>query len=194
MLRDPQTEITRELDPGERILWAGQPRGGIIFRAADIFLIPFGLLWLGFSIVWFVLATFGAGDAAASEDGLAPIIIFSLFDLPFILVGLYLVFGRFWVDKKQREKTYYGVTGERVIIVSGLFSRSVKSLNLRTLSDITLTEKSDGAGSITFGSSHPFAPMMQGMNWWPGMNMMGPSFDQIPNAKEVYRLIRDQQR
>ena len=45
---------------------------------------------------------------------------FRMWGIPFVAVGLYMVFGRFFADAKQRSKTYYGVTSERVIIVSGL--------------------------------------------------------------------------
>ena len=104
------------------------------------------------------------------------------------------MFGRFYVDAKQREKTFYGVSDERIIIVSGLFNKKTKSLNLRTLTDISLSESSDGSGSITFGRSLPFDSMFAGASW-PGMDQhFSPRFDLIHNAKQVYQQIRHAQK
>lgn len=81
-----------------------------------------------------------------------------------------------------------------MLIVSGLVSRKVKSLSLRTLTDVTLEQRADGTGSVTFGPSHPFAWWYQGLAW-PGMSAQAsPSFELIPSAKEVYDLIHDAQR
>ncbi|HEX9003318.1 MAG TPA: PH domain-containing protein, partial [Blastocatellia bacterium] len=160
-----------------------QPRGGIIFRGSDLFLIPFSLMWGGFAIFW--------EAAVLTTDG--PF-FFKLWGIPFVTVGLYMIFGRFLVDARQRKQTYYGVTNERVIIVSGIFSKKVKSLNLRTLSDISVDEKSDGSGTITFGPSNPSSQWFGGAQFPGWQQQAAPAFDLIPNAKNVYEVIRDAQR
>jgi len=142
-------------------------------------MIPFGILWGGFALYW---------EYSVIQGG-API-FFMLFGVPFVLIGLYIMIGRFYVESKQREKTFYGLSNERVVISSGLLRKEVKSLNLRTLTDISLSESSDGSGSITFGNTSPFASMFGGMSW-PGMaQSVGPRFDLITDAKQVYQLIR----
>src|SRR5688572_9125120 len=124
MRRNTTLEIEKELSAGERLVWSGQPRDGIRLRPVDAFLIPFSLLWCGFALFWEVMAL----TATSKQAG--PIgYVFPLFGIPFVLVGLYLVIGRFMVDARMRARTFYGVTNERIIIVSGLFSRQVKSFN-----------------------------------------------------------------
>jgi hypothetical protein len=146
-------------------------------------MIPFSLLWGGFALFW---------EASVLTTD-APF-FFKLWGIPFVLAGVYIIFGRFIVDAKQRTKTFYAVTNERVIIISGLFSRKVKSLNLRTLTDISLDEKSDGSGTISFGSSNSSPWWSSGMafpGWGP---QPAPSFELIQAAKSVYETIRNAQR
>jgi len=71
----------------------------------------------------------------------------------------------------------------------------VKSLSLRTLSDLSLSETRSGEGTITFGAQHPMAAMFGGMRGWPGAAQhLGSTFDLIPDAKSVYEMIRSAQR
>jgi Bacterial PH domain len=178
---DARATLENELGPQERLLWAGRPRQGFVLRAADVFLIPFSLLWGGFVVFWEFTAV----------SNKAPF-FFALWGVPFLLAGCYFVFGRFIADARQRAKTSYGLTNERVIIVSGVFRRNVKSLNLRTLTDVSLSERGDGSGTITFGQLPALALSMQGFPW-PGMPVV-PSFELIPDAKEVYDTLRTAQR
>lgn len=124
--------------------------------------------------------------------GNAPI-FFKLWGIPFILVGLYFVAGRFFVDVIARTRTFYGVTNDRIIIIGGLFSRQTKSLQLRTLSDISLVERTDGGGTILFGPQYPFARRFPA--GWPGASQYAPpAFEMIERAKDTYELIRQAQK
>ena len=184
-MADISAALRPVLGSGERLLWSGQPRQGVVFRTSEIFMTPFALMWGGFAFFW--------EWEVIRAPNTPP--FFMLWGIPFVLVGIYLIVGRFFVEAKQRERTYYGVTNERIIIVSGLFSRKVKSLNLRTLADLTLSENSNGEGSISFGGGTPFSAWFGGFSGWPGAdNYLGPRFELIPNAKAVYESIRNAQR
>lgn len=199
--------IAQELDAGESLLWSGQPRKGIVFRGSDVFMIPFSIMWGGFAIL------FAAGVLSpARDDGGGPVFVGVLFAIPFVLVGLYMMFGRFIVDAIQRGHTCYGVTDHRVIIVTGLVDRQgapdvalvtllvatlsprkVKSLDLRTMSDVSMMERSGGSGTITFGPQNPYQHLA-GMGW-PGMGygFATASFELVEQVKSIYSLIRDAQ-
>ena len=145
MWETPSSPVERQLSSGEKLVWSGQPRAGIQLRGSDAFVIPFSILWCGFAIFW---------ESMVVRKG-APVFM-RLWGIPFVLVGLYFVFGRFIVDAMVRGKTFYGISNERIIIITGLFSQEIKSLNLRTLTDVSLSERSDGSGTITFGRCIPW--------------------------------------
>lgn len=179
MRRNIYSDLFQHVDTDEELLWTGQPKIGIVFSLGDIFLIPFSLLWCGFAIFWVIMAS-SAG-------------IFALFGIPFVIVSLFMVFGRFIHDAKVRANTAYGITKDRIIIKSGVFSKSIRSLNLKTLSDIEYSENPDGSGSINFGPKIPFYSTYSGMTWWPGIPESN-SLLLIKNVRSVYKQIIDLQR
>lgn len=171
--------------PGENALWWGRPRQGLFLRGSDLFTVPFSLLWCGFALFW------EHGVASAPN---APVFMV-IWGLPFVAVGVYLVIGRFFGEAWQRSKTWYALTPERVLIVSGVFSRSVQSLSLKTLSEMTFTDHGGGRGSITFGPQGPAAAWFGGGSSWPGARrQQAPCFDQIDDAKAVHERLRSAQR
>jgi Bacterial PH domain len=179
----PAQEMNRVLDSGESLLWSGAPPRGLLLRAGDLFMIPFSLLWGGFAIFW---------EASVLRSNAPP--IFSLFGVPFVLIGLYMIFGRFFVDAAMRARTFYGLTNRRAIIISGLFSRTTNSLPLRTLSDTSLRERSDGSGTILLGRPQLYAAWSYGMHW-PGTSQYStPMFEMIPNARSVNEQLLEAQR
>jgi len=178
MWTDTMLIFQDELGPDEHLLWSGRPKTGLILRSSDIFLIPFSLLWGGFAIFW---------EISVIATG-APF-FFWLWGIPFVLIGLYITIGRFFIDAQQRQKTHYALTNKRIIIISGLFNRTVKSLSLRTLSDISLSEKRNGTGTITFGPTHPVAWMYAGMAWPGTSRYMSPAFELI-DAVRLFQKIK----
>jgi Bacterial PH domain len=177
-----ESRIAREIGAGERLLWSGRPRQGLMLRPADALLIPFSLLWGGFAFFW-------EGTVIATK---APF-FFKLWGIPFVLIGLYLIVGRFFADAKQRQRTAYAITSERIIIISGLFKETVTSLNLKTLSDISLSEKPDGTGTVSLGPSSSYTWVSSG-GWPGGRQNVPPAFEGIPNARSVYETIRQAQK
>jgi hypothetical protein len=126
------------------------------------------------------------------RDG-APL-VFQIWGLPFVAVGAYASIGRFFVDARQRASIHYGLTDQRVLIVSGVVKKQVKSLPLRSLSDLSIALEPAGHGTITFGQTSPYTGSISG-NWWPGMSRyVTPAFESIPDAQRVYGLLRDAQR
>ena len=177
-------DINTQLSAGERVLWSGQPRQGVIIRGADALMIPFSLLWGSFAIFW-ELSVINSNAPA----------FFALFGIPFVLVGIYLIIGRFFFEARHRARTYYAVTNERILIISGLSCRKVQSLDLRTLSDLSLSEGKGNEGTITFGSGSPFNSMFGGFSSWPGTGAyLGPRFELVANAKTIFETIRRAQR
>jgi len=178
----PQQAISAVLDPRESLLWSGAPRQGLLLRSSDALMIPFSLLWGGFAIFW----EFSVLQTPAPA-------FFALWGIPFVLIGLYMIIGRFFVDARIRAKTFYGLTDRRAVIVSGLFSRTTNSLPLRTLSDISLQERSDGSGTVLLGRPQPYSAWTSGFRW-PGMSQYTtPAFEMIPDAKRVHDQLLEAQ-
>ena len=105
--------IQPDLTSGENILWAGQPKAGVIFHRQDLFLIPFSLFWGGFTIFWEFLASgFGGSKSGASAPSL-----FLIWGVPLVVIGQYLIWGPFLYVAWLKKRTNYAVTNKRVIVV-----------------------------------------------------------------------------
>lgn len=167
------------LRPGERILWQGQPDVWAFSMRGAWYLIPFSLMWGGFAIFWELMA-FGSGAG----------LFFLIWGIPFVLIGLYLIFGRIYVARREAQRTHYAVTDSRLVILGGAFSRRTTEIALTDLPPAQLEEQASGLGTITFGVS------IGGFRPPPGWPTMGsfaqaPAFTSIPEAGRVYRLIQD---
>ena len=173
-----ELRVTPLLSRGERLLWCGAPRRGLLLRPTDAALIPFSLMWGGFAIFW---------EWSVMRSG-APF-FFRLWGVPFVLAGLYIMIGRFFADARIRANTVYALTNQRVIVSSGLFTSTVKSFAINNISELSVTEKSDRSGTITLGPT-PAWWMSSGFNWPGGNRAMAPSLEFVPEVQSVYQQIR----
>jgi len=176
-----QQIIQKELAPKERLLWAGMPKQGFIFTRSDLLALPFRLLWAGFALMWEIMTLRIPRDAGMVS------VIFPLFGVPFVLFGMYQLFGRFLHDAKKRANTFYGLTDTRAIIVSEWFGKTVESIPIKTMCDIRLEERADGYGTIIFGSEK--SSLIWGNNPFYGNCAGVPKFEHIENAKQVYDML-----
>lgn len=171
--------IRDELDSDEQLIWSGQPRRGLVLSSSDFVMMPFGLFWTAFS--FFVLH-----DGFSKHAPLA----YLLFAGFFVLIGIYLLIGRLFVDARRRSRTFYGVTTRRVIICSRMFGQRVRSFPLRKLRDLSLDERSDGTGTITFGVPNITVPGVPMMNEWDtAAQFVAPAFEVVPQARTLYLTL-----
>jgi len=178
---DIENELRSSLSRDEKLLWTGRPKTGVILKSNDFLLIPFSLLWRGFAVFWeYNALRLGGG-------------FFALFGIPFIVMGLYFFIGRFFIDAWKRKNTLYGITDNRVIIKSGLFRSSIQSINIKTLSNLSFKEKSDGSGTITLGPTDFRNNIFSGLSYWPGASET-PGIESVEQVRSVYDILIRQQR
>ncbi len=168
--------LQKELMSGERLLWSGRPRQGLVLHAGDVFMIPFSLVWCGFAVFWTYEATKG---------GAPP--FFTIFGLGFVCVGLYFVFGRFIHDLIVRKKMTYGLTSSRILIKTD--PGKLLALDLKQLTEINLVEKKNKTGSIFFGSQQASNQLFAIADWSGKSYRSIPKFELIENVRQVYDMI-----
>jgi len=163
MSAQPPAAIADRLLPDETVLWWDRP-------SQDLFLLtPRDALLIPFGLLW---AQFG---------------------VPFLLIGLLLILGRFLLDAWLRAGTHYALTDRRALIVRTGPWASFRAINLDQLPEITLNERSDGRGTIRFG---PPLGLWEGGLWvWgyfvPALDPT-PQFLAISEARQVYAAIQEQ--
>ena len=164
--------LNSELVPGEAVLWKGKPNDKKLLSAQDIFLIPFSLFWCGGVITW---------ETIAITQG-APF-FFWIFGIPFICVGLYIVFGRFIHQKYILKNTRYALTTHRAICYK---KGKISSCDYINEPAISVDCKKDGSGIITFGNSPNYKNGL--LDKYDKQTV----FLNIPDVQNVHRIINQQ--
>ncbi len=174
------SDLNERLLAGERVLWSGRPAQGLLLTGRDAFLIPMSLLWGGFAVFWETMVV-----TQQKTPG-----FFALWGIPFVLIGLYFIVGRFLLDAWIRRGMLYAVTDKRILISrSGPFAKFT-AVSLDRLPDASITDNAGGRGTIRFGER---APMWGRRNsfasWTPALDPT-PQFIAIEDARSVFDQVQ----
>lgn len=166
--------IDKYLMPDEYVVWNGRPGKGHLLTPNDIFMIPFSILWCGFAIVW------ETGVLTTS----APF-FFKLWGIPFVCVGLYMVFGRFILKSYIRKQTVYVITNKRIF---SFRKNQIQTLDYHMNPTRNVTRHQDGTGSIRFYSSPMFNTRFPALQSF-GQNNQYFELDNIPDVDRVLQIL-----
>lgn len=167
--------------PKESIVWSGRPGQGLLLTSRDGYLIPFSIFWSGFIVFWM----FGASRTPGH--------FMMLFGIPFVLVGLYMLVGRFLVDAWLRSRMYYALTDRRILILRESPWSRFTTFALSQLPEATLIEKRDGRGTIRFGQQISMFSSYSNRGWsgWTPALDPTPQFLDIPDVRRVFAKVQD---
>jgi hypothetical protein len=162
-----RTRVEMELQPGERIVWMDQPIPGRMARGSWA-LVVFGIPWTAFAVFWTAMAAKGV----SSEKGAGPFILFPLFGVPFILIGLGMLTSPYWA-RRRATRVAYVVTDRRAIILQGGWrgSMSIRSFEPAALTDLNRTQHADGSGDLVF--THDFRRGSKGRTYTTDVGFIG---------------------
>ena len=189
----PLAVMKREMRPGEKLIWADRPVDIGAFRRAKYGVALFGVPFLAFALFWTAAASgllFGDGGTGSAFD-----LIFPMFGLPFIAVGLSLVFSPIWAGFKGR-RTLYALSDQRALMTETGVRRSVKSWPLDEIDEVSRTDTSGGNGDVIFAKT--WVRGSKGGGHWQKHGFYGISDPQrvehaILQAREAIRLARNAQ-
>lgn len=177
--RDLRAEVAPYLS-NEELLWVGRPYTSRTYRPNGVLLV-FMFIWTAFAVFWTV--------TAASAGG-----FFAIFGLPFVCIGVYMLYRICWGEKKRYAVTVYAVTDRRILIIYPDRKRGMSSTEyvLSNLQTLVLEEVEGNVGTIRF--RHGMAYIRTGY----GSRRTGtaePAIDDafyaIDDVHTVYHLISE---
>jgi hypothetical protein len=181
-------KIQPELMSGENIYWAGMPNPSVIFHSDDWAAIPFSFAWTGFFVFWEAQA-FGFWAKTSRPAGND--IFMELWGIPFLVIGNYMVWGRFLFDAWAKRRTYYAVTNRRVLVLQETWKRKTSTVFLEAIPQIE--REGTTTGTLWFGTKYPVVAAKGRKTRDMSRFSVGevPMFADIENVDSVHRLIID---
>jgi hypothetical protein len=180
---DAQLRAQSELQSGESLSWTGTAdpgRAALGALPAAIFGIPFA----GFALFWITQAYHATSAMSKSSHNAftSGFQVFPLFGVPFLLVGVGIILAPLWAFLRGGS-TVYAVTNQRVMVITGTSTRSVKSFTPADILSVEHRERPDGSGDIVLVTN----AMTRGNN-----NFVSPvkvALCGVPNVKQVAQQV-----
>jgi hypothetical protein len=143
---DDLTAIQEQLTPDEKLLWIGKPNPKRLFTWMDLPMTVGGTFFL-LGTAWMM------HEALRGPIGMA--VFMSLMLSIFLLYGVFLTFGRFFVQSYVVKGTTYALTDQRVVITQRWRSLKSLSIHLSAITKISKTCRADGEGTLVFETNDP---------------------------------------
>ena len=138
-------------------------------------------MFAGFAIFW---------ETSVLSAANSPIFM-KLWGVPFLLIGLYLVVGRFVVDAWARRGITYAVTDRRILILRrGPFPKFT-AMTFNQVPNVNLADRGDGRGTVRFGHDLSSWTRQGYASWSPALDPT-PQFTAIEEARTVFEHIQTQ--
>lgn len=184
-MKEQSNPLLREIEPGETFVWHGKPElwPFVMMGPLNKFvLVPFSVFWAGFFI-------FIEVQMIAARSTIGATLVF-----PFVVLGLYLVVGRFLAGIRCWKNTFYLVTNRRIIIQTGTLWLRIIRLDLSAVPSVTLQIVRAGIGHVNFAGRPVFDSIYI---WQPGPSagisegriVKVPGFRYIRQPEWVFRTI-----
>lgn len=171
-------DIINKYFKNEKILWQGAPEKVPTFNKWDIFLIPF-TLFLGIPMIFYAIV---GAIAVFTGNGA----MFALVGITALIIGIYILFLRFWYRKKRIKNLLYFVTDARAFCFD--------TMRDEVVFDIPLYETELGLGYKCLLVAQPYA--IGDFIYNIGLDIFlrkfskeTPSFKYISNIEEVSKII-----
>ncbi|GAB4280724.1 MAG: hypothetical protein Kow0029_25480 [Candidatus Rifleibacteriota bacterium] len=143
-----EQKLQRELYSGESVIWLGVPVPRL-FKPETTVAFLFSIPWTAFSIFWICGASgFSFPDLG---KGFHPFMLFPLFGLPFVLIGLGMMLSPVFSYLKDC-KTLYAITNQRVITITGGRTTVVNTYEPDSIQQITKNVRGN-TGDLIFTHS-----------------------------------------
>jgi len=180
-------KVQTEMISGERVYWAGMPDPKVIFHSDDLVTIPFTLVWTGVFVFWEAnaLGIWGAPRSGGSN------LFMVLWGIPFLIIGNYMVWGRFLADAWLKRRTYYAVTNRRILILQEGWKRKTNWMYLEAIP--TIEREGAKTGTLWFGKKYPViagrGQKKRSMSRFDAGDI--PVFADIDDVDGVERLVQE---
>lgn len=147
-------------------------------------------MWGGFATFWEI--------SVLSNHHARNTILFPVWGIPFVLIGLYLIIGRFFVRRWTLKNTSYAVTNRRVLAMTPSFrgGRRESAVWLQSYPQIDKRGGRNRRGTLFIGGSGLGPRSLLPDPGWPtffwNLRGSGVVFFDIDEPDHVYDLITSQ--
>jgi len=168
------SRLDKLLRANEKVLWSGKPVK-MPFILPSLMAVPFGLIFLGFSIFWMMAASQTPGS-------------FWLFGLIFFFVGFGVVFGAPIRQLVAYKNTEYLITDQRIITQTGAIGLDTRYLDLDKIQEVYVQV---GFIDRMFGTGTIFAVTAGHVYVGRSGAFMRPSLAALKEPYEVQNILQE---